>query len=890
MSQKRFTLPGHYLTVRLNNPTLARWLLEREIAVPPDTMGKRYACWAGERGAMEIRVGWDEMREMEGFGLTEALLELTPADQQESLREALASEAVMADYHGNLSREIYVELPNGTGFATTWFDGENLVKFERCDDDGEILALVEREHLRELRWEKIPPIARVIDSGAAVNCDELREIDLTGIRQVAKNAFQRCANLERVVLGPDLREIHQGSFDRCTNLWQVDTAGNPDLDWVTPDFLRGGGQGGQAGDWLYEQGEDGLILTGSHREEYNTMSIPEELDGQPVVELAEEAFRDKLFQKVVLPRSLKRAGDGSLYSPILRQAELYGEVEPDVTGPFASDEGGCKLQKVTILPGTRRIADCLFEDLFAIQEVRLPDTLEEIGAQAFSGCGSLKEIHFPEGLKRVEDSAFWDCDALEEISLPAGLEYLGSDAFGDCDDLRRVTLPRSCEVAEDAFEGCPEELEIRYLDETPDAPRTEETAVPAAVDATCEETVLERLLRYVAVCTTSREGAERCPSTEGQRTLACMLAEELKGLGVADAVVDSFGYVYGHLPATPGLESAPALGLIAHMDTAAFRGENVRPQVIPDYDGGDVPLGESGKTLRVSDFPHLAELKGRTLVTTDGSTLLGGDDKAGIAEIMTLLAGLAGAPHGRLCVAFTPDEEIGAGAERFDLAAFGADFAYTVDGGPEGEIQYENFNACSAEVVVHGFDVHPGEGKNTMRNAALVAMELNGMLPTGQTPRDTEGYEGFYHLDQMSGNVERAQLRYIVRDHSAGAFRARKDTLIHAVKLLNEKYGPGTVELTLRDQYENMAEIIRQHPHLIERAKLAAEQVGLTPRVEPIRGGTDGARLSFMGLPCPNLGTGGYAFHGPYEHITVQGMERVTAMLRALVEAYTRPV
>lgn len=891
MKQTRYNLPGHYITIRLNNQPLAQWLLEQNIAIPLESTGVRYACWASERGAMEIRVGWEEMRELEKFQVAEALLELTPADKQAALKEALDSEAVQQGYRGVITREIYVELPHGTGFATSWYEDRELVKYERCDDEGEILALVDRGHLRELRWEKIPPIVQVIDTRAAVNCDDLREIRLEGVEKVEKGAFQRCSNLERVVVGPTVKEIRQGAFDRCENLREVDTSANPDLSWLTVNYLCGSSdQTEQAGDWTYEVlSAGGVVLTGSRKDEYTTLAIPETLAGQPVIELAEDAFIDKLFQKVTLPKTVEKLGDGCLYSPVLRQAELYGEATPDVTGPFSCEIGCCKLQKVTILPGTRRIADCLFEDLFGLREVSLPDTLEEIGDQSFCGCGNLKTIRFPEGLKSIGDSAFWDCDALEEITLPASLESIGSEAFGDCGELRRVYLPRDCQVAEDAFDECDPDLELIYLGEEP--VETPEEPVPAVEATVPAESALDRLLRYVTICTTSQEDAETCPSTEGQLELAQLLVQELRGLGVGDARVDQYGYVYGHLPATPGLESAPALGLIAHLDTAAFRGENVRPQVVEQYDGGDVALGESGKILRPADFPHLAELKGRTLVTTDGTTLLGADDKAGIAEIMTLVAELAeGTPHGALCVAFTPDEEIGAGADRFDRTAFGADFAYTVDGGREGEIQYENFNACLAELVVHGFDVHPGEGKDTMVNAALVAMECNTMLPAGETPRDTEDYEGFYHLDQICGNVERAELRYLIRDHSAGGFQARKDTLTHVVKLLNEKYGPGTVELTLRDQYANMAEVIQQNFHLIERAKSAAEQVGLTPRIQPIRGGTDGARLSWMGLPCPNLGTGGFAFHGPYEHITAQGMDQVVEMLHQLVQAYTRPV
>lgn len=893
MKQTNFQLPGQHITIRCSNQPLAQWLLEQQIAIPPETTRVAYACRASELGTMEIRMGWEEMQELKEFYIREALILLTPAEKQAALIAKLDSPEIQAGYRGTVSREIYVELPHGTGFATSWYEEQELVKYERCDDEGEILALVDHGHLKELRWERIPPIAHTIDAGAAVNCDHLREIRLDQVKRVEKNAFQRCSNLTRVVVGPNVTELCQGSFDRCEGLQEVDVSANPSLHWVTADYLRGGqaAQMLQTGDWLYEKAlsPDGVTLTGSRKDEYTTLVIPEELDGRPVVELAEDAFIDKLFQKVVLPKTMQKAGDGSLYSPTLRQAQLYGEVEPDITGPFACEVGGCMLQKVEILPGSRRIADCLFEDLFGLQEVVLPDSLESIGDQAFCGCGSLKVIRFPAGLKTIGDSAFWDCDTLEEITLPNTLESIGAEAFGDCDALRVVRLPRGCQVAPDAFDDCDPQLELCYWDEEL---QPEPAAEPVPADRP-RETVTERLLRYVQVTTTSAEGQTTCPSTAGQWVLARMLVEELKDLGAADARVDEQGYVYGHLPASAGCEAAPALGFLAHLDTAAFSAVSVQPQVIPDYDGGEVTLGESGRVLRPAEFPNLTQLSGRTLITTDGTTLLGADDKAGIAEIMTLVAQLTESkePHGRLCLAFTPDEEIGAGADRFDLDAFGADFAYTVDGGQEGEIQYENFNACEAAFLIHGFDVHPGEAKNTMVNALLVATQCNGMLPAGETPRDTEGYEGFYHLEQLTGTIEQAELRYLVRDHSAGGFQARKNTLRQIAKLLNERYGDGTVELTLRDQYANMAEVIQDgNFHLIERAKGAAKKVGLEPKVVPIRGGTDGARLSFMGLPCPNLGTGGFAFHGPYEHITAQAMEQTVAFLAALVQSYTEPV
>lgn len=397
----------------------------------------------------------------------------------------------------------------------------------------------------------------------------------------------------------------------------------------------------------------------------------------------------------------------------------------------------------------------------------------------------------------------------------------------------------------------------------------------------------ERLLNYVTVYTTSNEESGTVPSTERQFVLGRQLVEELKAMGVENARVDDKCYVYAMLPATPGLEGIPGLGFIAHMDTTqAFSGENVKPQIIENYDGKDVALGQSGRVLAVKDFPHLPSLKGRTLITTDGTTLLGADDKAGVAEIMTLVEEILreDIPHGTLCIGFTPDEEIGRGADFFDVEGFGAEYAYTVDGGAENEIEYENFNAAGARVAVQGFSVHPGSSKDTMINAALVAMEFNGMLPLGDTPRDTEGYEGFFHLCEMSGDVSDAHLEYIIRDHDADMFRCRIETMRHIEKLLNEKYGEGTVTLTVTEQYRNMKEKIEPCMFLIDNARLAAQEAGLQPVSVPIRGGTDGARLSYMGLPCPNLGTGGYGFHGPCEHITAEGMDSVVKILKGIVK------
>ena len=400
----------------------------------------------------------------------------------------------------------------------------------------------------------------------------------------------------------------------------------------------------------------------------------------------------------------------------------------------------------------------------------------------------------------------------------------------------------------------------------------------------------ERFLNYVKVHTASSDVSETVPTTARQFDLARMLVDELHAIGAENARVDDMCYVYASLPATPGCENAPALGFIAHMDTVPdFSGENVQPRIIENYDGGEVILGTSGRTLSPEKLPHLPLLKGRTLIVTDGTTVLGGDDKAGVAEIMTAVETVIreNRPHGKLAIGFTPDEEVGSGADHFDVKAFGADYAYTVDGGAEGEIEYENFNAAAAKIKINGFNIHPGDSKNKMINALLVAMELNGMLPD-ETPRNTEGYEGFFHLTDFGGTVEAAEMSYILRDHSSEIMTARKATLTHAVKLINEKYGEGTAELSIRDQYQNMAEKIRPCMHLIDNAVEAAKELGLTPRVQPIRGGTDGARLSFMGLPCPNLGTGDFACHGPYEHVTVEGMEKCTELVLKLIEKYSQ--
>ena len=404
-----------------------------------------------------------------------------------------------------------------------------------------------------------------------------------------------------------------------------------------------------------------------------------------------------------------------------------------------------------------------------------------------------------------------------------------------------------------------------------------------------KETVKERFLRYISINTKSDEASETTPTSAIQFDLAKMLASELTSLGCENVRADEKCYVYAEIPATEGYEGKTRLGFIAHMDTSPdFSGEGVDPQIIENYNGESVALGDSGRVLSTETFPHLALLKGRTLITTDGTTLLGADDKAGVAEIMTLCDRIISEkiPHGKILIGFTPDEEVGSGADHFDVESFGADFAYTVDGGAEGSLEYENFNAAGAHFVVNGVNVHPGSAKDIMVNSMLVAMEINSLLPGADIPAKTEGYEGFFHLTDMAGTTERTTLDYIVRDHDADMFEARKTILRHIEKTLNEKYGEGTVELTIKEQYRNMKEKIEPCMHLIDNAVKAAKRCGTEAVIEPIRGGTDGARLSFMGLPCPNLGTGGYAFHGPFEHITVEGMEKEVDILTEIVKIY----
>lgn len=399
----------------------------------------------------------------------------------------------------------------------------------------------------------------------------------------------------------------------------------------------------------------------------------------------------------------------------------------------------------------------------------------------------------------------------------------------------------------------------------------------------------ERLLKYVVVRTPSDENSTTTPSTPCQFDLAHMLVKELKELGLSDAYVDDKCYVYAHLPATPGYENKARLGLIAHMDTVIeFCDHEIRPMITENYDGSPLPLGTSGRTLSPENFKVLSKMKGRTLITTDGTTIMGADDKAGIAEIMTVVEKLIeeNIPHGPISIGFTPDEEIGSGAEFFNFEEFNADYAYTLDGDGEGSIEYENFNACRAIFEVDGVNVHPGAAKDTMINAVLVAAEINSLLPKNETPRDTDGYEGFYHLQEIKGDVSHAHLDYIVRDHDKESFENRKKTLRDIEKAMKEKWGENLVTLNLKDEYPNMAEIIKQHMHLIENAKIACEKVGVTPHISPIRGGTDGARLSYEGLPCPNLGTGAHAVHGPYEFVSVEGMDLCTEIALEIVKLY----
>ena len=399
----------------------------------------------------------------------------------------------------------------------------------------------------------------------------------------------------------------------------------------------------------------------------------------------------------------------------------------------------------------------------------------------------------------------------------------------------------------------------------------------------------ERLLRYAAVNTTSHEDQEGTPTGEGQFDLARLLAEEMKALGMTDVFVDEHAYAYGFLPASQGYEDRKAIGFIAHLDTVDdCGGTDTHPQVIKNYDGSPILLGTSGRILDPEDFPHLKDCLGKTILTTDGSSVLGADDKAGISEIMTMCERLINnrIPHGKICVCFTPDEEIGHGAALLDLKKFGAEFAYTVDGSAPGEIEFETFNAAAARLTVQGLSVHPGDAKGKMINAMKVIMEANAMLPSDEVPEKTQDREGFYHLTGVGGNVSEASADYILRDHDPEKFRKRKEKMQEIAAALNKKYGDGTVTCMIKDQYRNMAEVIADHPEVLDAAGKAIQAAGLAPFSRPVRGGTDGAQLSFRGLPCPNLGTGGYAYHGFYEHAVAEEMDTCVEILLQLVRVF----
>lgn len=402
--------------------------------------------------------------------------------------------------------------------------------------------------------------------------------------------------------------------------------------------------------------------------------------------------------------------------------------------------------------------------------------------------------------------------------------------------------------------------------------------------------VLNHFLNYISFDTQSKDEVEAIPSTEKQRVLAEELAGELRRMNATDVVVDEHSYVYATIPATVD-RSLPVLGFVSHMDTSpAYSGKGVKPQIIKNYDGTDILMNkETGLTMKVSDFPDLLKYKGQDIITTDGTTLLGADDKAGVAEIMTMAEHLLShpeIPHGTIRIGFTPDEEVGRGADLFDVKGFGADVAYTVDGGGLGELEYENFNAASAKVQINGVSIHPGSSKGKMKNALLLAMEFHHMLPVFENPMYTEGYEGFFHLDSMGGTVESAHMDYIIRDHSKEKFEEKKVLIQQIADYLNVRYGAGTIELRLKDSYYNMKEKIEPHMYLIDIAKSAMEDLDIEPQITPIRGGTDGARLSYAGLPCPNLCTGGYNFHGKFEFIPVQSMEKVVELLLKIVEKF----
>ena len=399
----------------------------------------------------------------------------------------------------------------------------------------------------------------------------------------------------------------------------------------------------------------------------------------------------------------------------------------------------------------------------------------------------------------------------------------------------------------------------------------------------------DRFLKYVSFDTQSDENSTTFPSTDKQLVLLNFLADEMRTLGMEDVTVDKYGYAMGTIPATKGYENAPVIGFIAHVDTAPdMSGKDVRPRTIDEYDGSDIQLNGS-LTMKVSDFPELKNFIGHTLIHTDGTTLLGADDKAGCAEIMTAAEYLMTHPeikHGKIRIGFTPDEEIGRGVDYFDVAAFGADFAYTMDGSAEGELEYENFNAAAATIEIQGRNVHPGYAKNKMINAIQVACELNALVPTVERPEYTTGYEGFYHCVGFNGTVENAKISYIIRDHDSEKFEQKKVFIWSCVDLLQKKYGEGVLKLTLKDQYFNMRKMVEPHPQVIDKAMEAMRMAEVEPVVKPIRGGTDGARLSFMGLPCPNIFAGGMNFHGKFEYCSLNTMQKATQVIINLAQLW----
>ncbi len=405
---------------------------------------------------------------------------------------------------------------------------------------------------------------------------------------------------------------------------------------------------------------------------------------------------------------------------------------------------------------------------------------------------------------------------------------------------------------------------------------------------------VEKFLRYVTVDTESVPDAGRFPSSEKQKDLGRILVQELKEMGAKDARMDDYGYVYAEIPATRQGEGIPVIGFLAHMDTSpAVSGRNVKPRVVESYDGREIPLDAAGRyVLSPKESPELLGYVGQDLIVTDGSTLLGADDKAGVAEIMAMAETLLAhpeLPHGTVKIAFTPDEEVGCGTDHFDVEGFGADFAYTVDGGRLGEIEYENFNAATLLLKIHGKSYHPGASKGHMKNALLMAMEFHAMLPVFENPMYTEGREGFYHLDRLSGGVDSAEAEYIIRDHDRAKFEEKKERARKICAYLNEKYGEGAFTAEITDSYYNMKEKIEPHFHLVENARGVMREMGVEPIVVPVRGGTDGARLSYMGLPCPNLCTGGHNAHGRFEFACVQEMEQTTEILLRLAQRYAEP-